>query len=147
TLLLSLEHKLHPWVAYGIMPMFAFANAGLSLADIQLDTVLHPVPLGIFFGLVVGKPLGVTLFSWITIRLGVAKIPQGASMVQLLGVGILSGIDFTMSLFIASLAFEHGATQYYLADRIGILAASLVAGTLGYTTLRLAAGGDQSRLK
>ncbi|MDX1600905.1 MAG: Na+/H+ antiporter NhaA [Anaerolineales bacterium] len=137
----SLEHTLHPWVAFGIMPLFAFANAGLPISNIELDTVLHPVPLGIFFGLVVGKPLGVTIFSWTTIRLGIADIPHGAKLSQLIGVGMLSGIGFTMSLFIASLAFEHGAEQYFMADRIGILAASFVAAVLGYSVLRLTSSG------
>ena len=141
-----LEHKLHPWVAYGIMPLFAFANAGLSLTNVDLDLLLHRVPLGIFFGLVVGKPLGVTFFSWITIRLGIARAPKGATMIQMLGVGMLSGIGFTMSLFIASLAFEHGVTQYFLADRIGILAASITAGLFGYLTLRLASGTSRKEV-
>jgi NhaA family Na+:H+ antiporter len=133
----SLEHALHPWVAYGIMPIFAFANAGLSLANLSVNTLFYAVPMGIIFGMVIGKPVGVTLFSWIAIRLGIAGLPEGASWVQLIGVGMLCGIGFTMSLFIASLAFEHGATEYLLADRLGILAGSLLAGTLGYATLRL----------
>lgn len=134
----SLEHMLHPWVAFGIMPIFAFANAGLSLGNLRADMLLQAVPLGIFLGLGIGKPVGVTLFSWVAIRLGIADLPQGASWAQLVGVGMLCGIGFTMSLFIASLAFEHGATQYFLADRLGILAGSLLAGTLGYAALRLA---------
>lgn len=131
-----LEHKLHPWVAYGIMPIFAFANAGLSIGDLQAEALFQAVPLGIFLGLAVGKPVGVSIFSWLAIKLRIARLPQGASWFQLIGVGMLCGIGFTMSLFVASLAFEHGATQYYLADRLGILAGSLVAGTLGYLTLR-----------
>ena len=140
----SLEHTLHPWVAYGIMPIFAFANAGLSVITIQADALFQSVPLGIFLGLVVGKPVGILLLSWFAIKLRIAWMPQGASWFQLLGVGMICGIGFTMSLFIASLAFEHGATQYFLADRLGILAASVIAGALGYMTLRLVSrSGDR----
>lgn len=134
----SLEHRLHPWVAYGIMPIFAFANAGLPIGTLRADALLQSVPLGIFLGLVIGKPVGVTTFSWFAIKLRIAHLPHGASLAQLLGVGMLCGIGFTMSLFIASLTFEHGATQYFLADRLGILAGSLVSGTLGYATIRVA---------
>ncbi|HEY47201.1 MAG TPA: Na+/H+ antiporter NhaA [Anaerolineae bacterium] len=133
----SLEHALHPWVAYGIMPIFAFANAGLSLADLSINTLFQAVPLGIILGLVIGKPVGVTLFSWMAIRLGIADLPEGANWTHLIGVGMLCGVGFTMSLFIASLAFEHGATEYLFADRFGILVGSLLAGALGYATLRL----------
>ncbi|MGA9533246.1 MAG: Na+/H+ antiporter NhaA [Anaerolineales bacterium] len=134
----SLEHMLHPWVAFGIMPIFAFANAGPSLGALRSDALLQAVPMGIFFGLILGKPVGVTVFSWIAIRLGIARLPEGASWSQLIGIGMLCGIGFTMSLFIASLAFEHGATAYLIADRIGILAGSLVAGLFGFTVLRRA---------
>jgi NhaA family Na+:H+ antiporter len=134
----ELEHSLHPWVAYAIMPIFAFANAGLSLGGLRAESLLQPVPLGIFLGLVVGKPVGISIFSWVAIRLGIARLPEGANWGQLLGVGMLCGIGFTMSLFIASLAFEHGATDYLFADRLGILVSSLVAGILGYAALRLA---------
>lgn len=132
----SLEHKLHPWVAYGIMPIFAFANAGLPIGALRPNALFQSVPLGIFLGLVIGKPVGVTTFSWFVIKLRIAHLPHRASLAQVLGVGMMCGIGFTMSLFIASLAFEHGATQYFLAGRLGILAGSLVAGTLGYLTLR-----------
>jgi NhaA family Na+:H+ antiporter len=132
----SLEHKLHPWVAYGIMPLFAFANAGIEIGDLRADALLHTVPLGILLGLVLGKPIGVTALSWIAVRLKIARLPHGANWMQLVGVGMLCGIGFTMSLFIASLAFEHGATQYFQVDRLGILAGSLLAAILGYVTLR-----------
>lgn len=131
----ALEHRLHPWVAYGIMPVFAFANAGLSFRLMNSDALLHSVPLGIFLGLVVGKPTGVFLLSWGATAVGFVRLPKGARLVQLLGVAMLCGIGFTMSLFIASLAFEAGATEYFMADRLGILAGSLVSGLLGFLTL------------
>ncbi len=132
------EHALHPWVAFGILPLFAFANAGVSLAGISLNTLLRPVPLGIAAGLFIGKPLGVFGFSWLGIRLGLAKLPEEMNWRGLYGVATLCGIGFTMSLFIGSLAFEHGGPDYATLDRLGILTGSLLSAILGYFVVRSA---------
>lgn len=134
----QLEHTLHPYVAYAILPLFALANAGVSLRGVSVDTLLDPVPLGITAGLVVGKQLGVFGFSWAAIRLGIARLPDGVSWFELYGVAALAGIGFTMSLFIGSLAFEHGATDYAMLNRLGILTGSLISAIYGYGVLRLA---------
>ncbi len=138
------EHALHPWVVFGIVPVFAFANAGLSLGNLNVNALFQSVPLGIMVGMVIGKPVGVTILSWVAIRSGLADLPEGADWAQLIGVGMLCGIGFTMSLFIASLAFERGATEYFLSDRLGILVGTVLAGALGYGTLRLATRKAQS---
>jgi len=133
-----LEHELHPWVNYMILPAFAFANAGIPLAGMGLGALFHPVPLGIMFGLIIGKLIGVYGFSTAAIKLGFAKMPKDASQMQLLGVASLCGIGFTMSLFIGGLAFEHtgGDTVAYLTShRIGILAGSLISGITGFLIL------------
>jgi NhaA family Na+:H+ antiporter len=131
-----LEHDLHPVVAYAILPLFAFANAGISLDGISLASFLTPVPLGIAAGLVAGKTLGVFAVSFLAIRLGWAQMPAGANWLSLLGIALLCGIGFTMSLFIAGLAFEGMAGEYALQTRLGILAGSLVAALGGYALLR-----------
>lgn len=134
--LLHLEHMLHPWVAFGIMPVFAFANAGVSLAGITLSTLLSPVPLGIALGLFVGKQVGVFGFSWLSIKMGLARLPDNSSWWQLYGTAVLCGIGFTMSLFIGSLAFEHRGLDYASAARLGILVGSLLSAVTGYAILR-----------
>ena len=131
-----LEHTLHPWVAFGVLPIFAFANAGVPLAGLSLADALHPVPLGIVTGLLVGKQVGVLAMSWLAVRLGVASTPDGVGWWPLHGAALLCGIGFTMSLFIASLAFEQGATAYLGLERLGILIGSLASGLLGYVVLR-----------
>jgi NhaA family Na+:H+ antiporter len=131
-----LEHDLHPAVAYAILPLFAFANAGVSLEGVTLATMVAPVPLGIAAGLLVGKTVGVFGFAWMTIRLGLARLPEGATWASLLGVAMLCGIGFTMSLFIASLAFDQGGPAYEVSTRIGILAGSLASALAGYLLLR-----------
>ena len=133
-----LEYKLHDNVNYFILPMFAFANAGLALSISQLATLADPVPFGIIAGLVLGKPLGVFGFTWLAIVFGFAKKPAGASWAQLFGLSILCGIGFTMSLFIGSLAFETVGTDLLLPSRIGVLAGSLLSAILGYLVLRYA---------
>lgn len=133
-----LEHLIHPWVAYGIMPLFAFANAGVSLADVSLNTFFHPIPLGIAIGLFFGKQLGVFGFSWLGIRLGIASLPQGVNWLQLYGVSMLCGIGFTMSLFVASLAFEHSGQDYLTLNRLGIITGSLLSAVGGYLVLSFA---------
>ena len=130
--LLSLEHALHPWVAYGILPLFAFANAGVSLAGVTLESFTHAVPMGIAVGLLAGKTLGVFGLTWLAIKLGLAALPAGANWGQILGVAILCGIGFTMSLFVGSLAFEPGVSDYAGMDRMGILTGSIIAAIVGY---------------
>ncbi|MCB1560853.1 MAG: Na+/H+ antiporter NhaA [Xanthomonadales bacterium] len=131
-----LEHRLQPWVAYGILPLFAFANAGVPLPDDGLDALLHPVPLGITLGLLLGKPLGVFGGVWLATRLRWLALPEGLGLGALFGVSALCGIGFTMSLFIGSLAFESGALQYAELNRIGILAGSVIAAIVGLLWLR-----------
>ena len=135
--LLSLEHALHPWVAYGILPLFAFANAGVSLSGITLESFTHAVPMGITLGLLAGKAIGVFGLTWISVKLGLAALPVGANWGQVLGVAILCGIGFTMSLFVGSLAFVPGASEYAGMDRMGILTGSLLAALIGYAITAL----------
>ena len=137
TQLEKLEHDLHPAVAYGILPLFAFANTGISLEGLTFQSLLHPVPFGIAAGLFFGNQLGVFGFSWIAIKLGLAKLPTGANWLQLYGVAMLCGIGFTMSLFISSLAFENAGPEFAVDDRLGILIGSMVSAILGYFMLRL----------
>ncbi len=134
----SLEHDLHPPVAFVILPLFAFANAGVSLEAVSMRTLLAPVPLGITAGLLVGKTLGVFLAAYLTVKSGLALMPTGAGWTSILGVAILCGIGFTMSLFIAGLAFEGAAADYSVQTRLGILAGSIAAAVLGYLVLRIA---------
>ncbi len=146
-----LEHALHPWVAFGVLPVFAFANAGVPLGGLSLTDVLHPVPLGIIAGLFFGKQIGILLMSWIAVRLGIASRPEGVGWGQLYGTAVLCGIGFTMSLFIASLAFEEGSAAFLGLERLGILIGSLVSGWLGYAVLRVSlnrrsAAGDASEV-
>ncbi|MBX8510818.1 Na+/H+ antiporter NhaA [Pseudomonas cichorii] len=133
--LLFLEEKLHYWVAFAIVPVFGFANAGVSLAGISADNLLDPVPLGVALGLFVGKQIGVFLAAWLAIRAGLAVLPQGSNWVQLYGVALLCGIGFTMSLFIGNLAFPGAA---YLVDevKIGVLMGSGLAAIAGVLLLR-----------
>jgi NhaA family Na+:H+ antiporter len=131
-----LIHSLHPWVAFGILPLFAFANAGISLEGFQLEKLLQPIPLGIMLSLFVGKQLGVFVFCWIAIKLGIAKLPVNSNWMQLYSVAILCGIGFTMSLFIGGLAFEYGGAGDARADRLAILIGSLLSAVVGYLLLR-----------
>ena len=130
------EQALHPWVAFGVLPVFAFANAGVPLAGVTLSEVLHPVSLGIVTGLVIGKQAGIVLLSWAAVRCGFASLPRDVSWGLIYGASLLCGIGFTMSLFIASLAFEQGGGAYLGLERIGILAGSTIAGAAGYLALR-----------
>ncbi|HEX2188636.1 MAG TPA: Na+/H+ antiporter NhaA [Longimicrobiaceae bacterium] len=129
-----IEHDLQPWVAFGIIPLFALANAGVHLPTDLAAAFTHPVTMGVILGLVVGKPIGITLFSWAAVRLGLAVKPAAVSWRALHGVSWLGGIGFTMSLFIANLAFPTGL----LGDeaKVGILTASLLAGVVGWILLR-----------
>jgi NhaA family Na+:H+ antiporter len=136
----NLLHRLHPYVAFGILPVFAFVNAGVSLDDMRLSSLLEPVPLGIMLGLFFGKQVGVFAFAWITIKAGIAKLPDQVSMTQLYGAAIVCGVGFTMSLFISGLAFEEVGIGYTRPDRLAIIVASLVSGALGYAVLKLSSG-------
>ena len=136
TQLEKLEHDLHPAVAYGILPLFAFANAGVSFAGVTIDSLFQAVPLGIAAGLFIGNQVGVFGFSWLAIKMGLAKLPQGSTWLQMYGVSLLCGIGFTMSLFISSLAFEESGPGIGVDDRLGILVGSLASGVLGYLILR-----------
>jgi NhaA family Na+:H+ antiporter len=131
-----LEHDLHGAVAFFILPLFAFVNAGVSLQGMTLSQLFGPVPLGIALGLIVGKQLGVFGMCWLGIKLGIARLPNNVSWSQLYGVAILTGVGFTMSLFIGSLAFESADSPYLYLDRVGIIEGSFVAAVLGYFWLR-----------
>ena len=134
----ELEHSLHPWVAYMVLPIFAFANSGLSLQGLTLDSILAPIPLGIALGLFIGKQVGVFSFSWIAIKLGLAELPDRVHWKGLYGVALLTGVGFTMSLFIGSLAFEEtGNPEYVVDDRLGIILGSALSAIAGYLVLRL----------
>ncbi|MBU0961946.1 MAG: Na+/H+ antiporter NhaA [Proteobacteria bacterium] len=131
-----MEHNLHIWVSFLVIPIFALANAGIPIDLSTLGvTMLHPVTLGIILGLIGGKLIGISLFSWLVIKMGWSRLPQGVTMAQIASVALLAGIGFTMSIFIAGLAFDNA--QYLLNAKIGILAASLVAGIVGYIALLL----------
>ena len=132
-----LEHVLHPWSAFLILPLFAFANAGVWLEGIYFSALLNPLPMGIILGLFVGKPLGIFTISWLAVKSGIAQLPQGVNFRQIFAVSILCGIGFTMSMFIASLAFEHGGLDYGSYSRLGILAGSTLAAVIGYIALRI----------
>ena len=135
--LMELEHDLHTVVAFGVLPLFAFVNAGIPFAGMSFADILHPVSLGIAVGLFVGKQLGVFLLCLVAIKLGMAKLPDGANWGSLYGVAILSGVGFTMSLFIDTLAFENLPvdTIFDFDARLGILLGSLASGVLGYLVL------------
>jgi len=137
SLLRHLEHALHPWVAFLILPMFAFANAGVSFANLGLADVLEPATLGIVLGLLVGKQIGVFVPLWLCIRFGLAPMPAGASWAKLYGIALLCGVGFTMSLFIGGLAFE--AAGFDAPVRLGVLGGSVLAAAAGYGVLRCAA--------
>jgi NhaA family Na+:H+ antiporter len=140
-----LEHSLHPWVAFGILPAFALANAGVSLTGLSPASLVLPVPLGIALGLFVGKQVDVTAAVWLSVRLGLGTLPEGASWLQIYGVSVLTGVGFTMSLFIGTLALA-GEGQVS-AVRLGVLAGSLLSAVLGYVVLYLAGGrGSFTRL-
>ena len=133
----ELEHILHPWVAYLILPLFAFANAGVSLNGVTVEGLTSLLPLGIIAGLFIGKPLGIGLFCWLALKLKLASLPEGASCQQIVAVGVLCGIGFTMSIFIATLAFSHVAPGLISWAKLGILIGSLLSAVTGYVILRM----------
>lgn len=134
----SLEHDLHAPVAFVILPVFAFANAGLALGDISWIDITNPVTFGIILGLLLGKPVGILLFVGLSVVSGFATLPKDVNWSQLLGAAFACGIGFTMSLFIAGLAFEHSSGAYFGGDRLGILIGSALSGLAGYLVLHFA---------
>ena len=131
------ENALEPWVHFGVAPIFAFANAGVSLVGFTLNSVVAPIPLGIAAGLFLGKQIGIFASTWLAVKLGICEMPQRASWRQIYGVAVLGGIGFTMSLFIGTLAFPD--PSYAVAVRIGVLVGSISAAVLGYAVLRYSA--------
>ena len=136
SLLLKLEHILSPYVAFGIMPLFALANAGVSLEGISINTLMNPVPLGIVCGLFFGKQIGIFLFSYLSVKFKFAEMPSNSNWIKLYGVGVLAGIGFTMSLFIGNLAFIEN-NHYMDGVKIGVLTGSLMSTLVGYLLLLL----------
>jgi NhaA family Na+:H+ antiporter len=136
SLLIKLEHALSPYVAFGIMPLFALANAGVVLKDMSLNSLLEPVPLGILCGLFFGKQIGVFLFSFLSVKLKIAEMPSNSNWIKFYGVGILTGIGFTMSLFVGNLAFVD-YTNSMDGVKIGVLTGSLLSALVGYFLLLL----------
>ena len=136
SLLLKLEHILSPYVAFGIMPLFALANAGVSLEGISINTLMNPVPFGILCGLFFGKQIGVFLFSYLSIKFKFAEMPSNSNWIKFYGVGVLTGIGFTMSLFVGNLAFIEN-NQYMDGVKIGVLSGSLLSTLMGYLLLLL----------
>ena len=134
SLLTKIEHGISPYVAFGIMPLFALANAGVSLDGISFNSLLMPVPLGILLGLFLGKQIGVFLFSFIAIKLKIAEMPNNANWLNFYAVGILTGIGFTMSLFVGNLAFANDIV-YIDGVKIGVLAGSFLSTVFGYVLL------------
>ena len=136
SLLIKIEHAISPYVAFGIMPLFAFANAGVSLEGLSFESLLDKVPLGIVLGLFVGKQLGVFIFSYVSIKTKIAQMPNNTSWYNFYGVGVLTGIGFTMSLFVGNLAFAENM-QYMDGVKIGVLTGSLLSTLFGYFLILL----------
>ena len=135
----EMEHDLHKWVSFFILPLFAFVNAGVDLQGISLEKMAGPVPLGIMLGLFVGMQVGVFGFSWLAIKMGIASLPKESNWMLLYGVSILTGIGFTMSLFVDSLAYNDTEIYHY-ADKLAILLGSFLSAIAGYIILRIATG-------
>lgn len=138
SLLKELEHDLHSIVAFFVLPVFAFANAGVNLRGVTMELILHDVTIAIACGLFIGKQLGIFLFCWLAVKTGLARLPESMSYRSLYGTAVLCGIGFTMSLFIGSLAFEETGVGILIDERLGIIAGSLCSGILGYLILRSA---------
>jgi len=132
----SLEHDLHSSVAYIVLPIFAFANAGINLSGVGMEQLLHPVPIGIALGLILGKQIGIFSICWLFIKLKITKLPNGMNWMSLYGTSALCGIGFTMSLFIGSLAFEETDVGLFFDERLGIIIGSLISGIIGYFILK-----------
>ena len=140
----DMEKALHPWVAYAILPLFAFANAGINFSGISWPHVLNPIPIGIALGLFLGKQLGIFGLCWIAIKAGWARLPTQVTWLQLYGISLICGVGFTMSLFIGTLAFAGGDGKYAAMIRLGVIAGSLVSGVSGYLLLRVTARKQRS---
>ena len=138
------EHGLHVWVAFLILPLFAFANAGVSLKGLSVADLMSPVPLGIALGLFLGKQIGVFSFCWVAVKLGLAKLPEGANWCQVYGVACLTGVGFTMSLFIGTLAFDDASLLNGV--RLGVLMGSIASGILGFVLLRVFCKGKEDSI-
>ncbi len=138
----DMEHDLHGLVAFWILPVFAFANAGISLSGVGIDQLLHPIPLGIALGLVAGKQIGIFGFCWLMVKLRFTSLPREMSWLTLYGISALAGIGFTMSLFIGSLAFEETGINLLFDERLGILGGSLLSGVVGYLVLKKSLKGN-----
>jgi NhaA family Na+:H+ antiporter len=142
TPLQRMEHAMEPWVAYMILPLFALANAGVIFGNLDMGAALfHPVTLGVSLGLALGKPVGITLFTWLATKILKVRLISGATWLMIVGVGFLGGIGFTMSLFISALSFSDPLYQEY--SKIGIIIGSLLGGICGYLILRIACIGKQ----
>lgn len=139
----KLEHVLHPWSAFLIVPLFGFANAGISLTGFGLGKLLEPLPLGIAAGLFFGKQLGIFSLIWLSVKLGIAQRPRGSTWVQVYGLSVLCGIGFTMSLFIGMLAFA-GRPELIEEAKLGVISGSLLSGLLGFLILRFAKSSDDA---
>jgi len=133
----TLEHDLHAVVAYFILPVFAFANAGIRLTGLGIEQIFHSVPVGIALGLFIGKQVGIFGLSWLAIKTGLTRLPRGMSLTSLYGTAALCGIGFTMSLFIGSLAFEETGVNLLFDERLGIILGSLASGVVGFWVLRM----------
>jgi NhaA family Na+:H+ antiporter len=140
----ELEDDLHGPVAFAILPIVAFANAGLSLGAMSLDDLIHPVTSGVIAGLLIGKPIGILLFVGLAVSLGLAQLPTRVSWSQVIGVSFACGIGFTMSLFIAGLAFEHGSGEYFGGDRLGILIGSILSALVAYVVLHFSLPNERT---
>ncbi|MBV8590877.1 MAG: Na+/H+ antiporter NhaA [Acetobacteraceae bacterium] len=139
----DLEHDLHPWVAYGILPVFAFTNAGINLAGVTFATLADPVHLGVELGLLIGKPVGVLAVIWLAMRLGLGRLPEGVTQAHMRGLAVLTGIGFTMSLFIGTLAFPAEGSN--IDVRLSVLLGSVLSALGGYLLLRRAAVKAEAR--
>ncbi|PIZ33037.1 MAG: hypothetical protein COY39_03735 [Alphaproteobacteria bacterium CG_4_10_14_0_8_um_filter_37_21] len=131
---ISLEHKLHPWVAYGILPIFAFANAGIPLKGFSLDMLRHPITMGIALGLFFGKQIGIMTMTIIGVSIKKCALPKGVTWKQFYAMSLLTGIGFTMSLFIGNLAFDNAHNKIFI--RLGVIFGSLLSGIAGYILLK-----------
>lgn len=143
---LRLEHMLHPWVAFGILPIFAFANAGVDFRGMSFGDILAPIPLGIALGLFIGKQVGIWAATMIGVKLKLARMPHGATSAGIYGVSLIAGVGFTMSLFVGTLAFGDMGGAYPSQVRMGVIAGSLLSGLLGYIVLRFAYRNKPSQL-
>ena len=140
----EMEHALHPYVSYLILPIFAFANSGLDLRGMGMDQLLHSVPVGIALGLFVGKQIGVFGACFLAVKMKLARLPEGICLINLYGVSLLCGIGFTMSLFVGSLAFHDAGAVQVFDERIGIIVGSLASGILGYFVIRSTSGAAKA---